>query len=212
MPQQFGASHTEEKLDKLEAYLKVFTTALKHQRFRLVYLDTFAGTPEIDVGATKSPLLFDDFRPFLQGSSRRALRFGRAFDAYIFVDRRKQNIAELISLREEFPDLVERIDIRHADANGELQKFCSKWPIGQRAVVFLDPYGNQVEWKTIEAIARTKAIDLWYLFPAGLGVHRQISGDGTVHWTACSARPSGGPLSSKNKKSPIYLQASERNS
>lgn len=52
-----------------------------------------------------------------------------------------------------------------------------------RAVIFLDPFGNQVEWDTVAAIARTNAIDLWYLFPAGLGVHRQIGRDGTVHYT-----------------------------
>ncbi len=38
-----------------------------------------------------------------------------------------------------------------------------------------------MKWKTIEAIAHTRAIDLWYLFPAGLGVHRQIGKDGSVH-------------------------------
>jgi three-Cys-motif partner protein len=47
--------------------------------------------------------------------------------------------------------------------------------------VFLDPYGNQVKWTTIEAIAKTAGIDLWYLFPAGLGVHRQIGKDAKVH-------------------------------
>jgi three-Cys-motif partner protein len=40
-----------------------------------------------------------------------------------------------------------------------------------------------VEWGTIETVAGTEGIDLWYLFPAGLGVHRQIGRDGTVHDT-----------------------------
>jgi hypothetical protein len=31
-----------------------------------------------------------------------------------------------------------------------------------------------------ETDTETEAIDLWYLFPAGLGVHRQIGRDGTV--------------------------------
>ncbi|MCF6197238.1 MAG: hypothetical protein L3J50_11115, partial [Emcibacter sp.] len=44
----------------------------------------------------------------------------------------------------------------------------------------LDPFGSQVEWKTIEVIASTQALDLWYLFPAGAGVFRQISNDGTI--------------------------------
>lgn len=44
-----------------------------------------------------------------------------------------------------------------------------------RAVVFLDPYGMQVKWSLIEEIARTEAIDLWLLFPIGIGVSRLLS-------------------------------------
>jgi three-Cys-motif partner protein len=46
--------------------------------------------------------------------------------------------------------------------------------------VLLDPFGSQVGWTTIEAIAATKSLDLWYLFPVGLSVFRQIGSDGTV--------------------------------
>ena len=49
-----------------------------------------------------------------------------------------------------------------------------------RAVLFLDPYGMQVEWKTIEAIAATKAIDLWLLFPLGIGVNRLLTRSGDI--------------------------------
>lgn len=44
-----------------------------------------------------------------------------------------------------------------------------------RAVVFLDPYGMQVEWPTIEAIASTQAIDMWLLFPLGQAVNRLLT-------------------------------------
>jgi three-Cys-motif partner protein len=36
----------------------------------------------------------------------------------------------------------------------------------------------QVEWGTIQALAATKAIDLWYLFP--LGVARLLKRDGNI--------------------------------
>jgi three-Cys-motif partner protein len=38
----------------------------------------------------------------------------------------------------------------------------------------------EVEWSTMEAIARTQAIDAWILFPAGIGVNRQLPADGNV--------------------------------
>jgi len=47
-------------------------------------------------------------------------------------------------------------------------------------VLFLDPYGMQVEWPTIEAIAKTKAIDLWLLFPLGIGVSRLLTRSGEI--------------------------------
>ena len=180
LPQKFGSTHTEDKLEKLEAYLERFTLVLKNHPFKLVYFDAFAGTPEIDIGADASPsLLVEDVQPFRDGSSKRALKFGDKFEKYIFVDSKRSNVRELESLKANFPAIAQRIDIRYSEANTEIQKFCANWPKGQRAVVFLDPFGNQVAWETVVAIAETKAIDLWYLFPAGLGVHRQISKSGS---------------------------------
>jgi three-Cys-motif partner protein len=40
--------------------------------------------------------------------------------------------------------------------------------------MFLDPYGMEVEWKTLQMIAETKAIDVWYLFPLA-GLYRQAA-------------------------------------
>jgi three-Cys-motif partner protein len=45
-----------------------------------------------------------------------------------------------------------------------------------RAVVFLDPFGMQVSWSTVERIAATEAIDLWVLFPLGIGANRMLAG------------------------------------
>ncbi|HEY2289937.1 MAG TPA: three-Cys-motif partner protein TcmP [Thermoanaerobaculia bacterium] len=38
----------------------------------------------------------------------------------------------------------------------------------------------QVEWATIERIARTGAIDLWLLFPLGIGVNRLLPRSGQM--------------------------------
>src|SRR5205085_6159683 len=51
---------------------------------------------------------------------------------------------------------------------------------GHRAVLFLDPYGMQVTCDTIVAIANTKAIDLWILFPLGVAVNRLIKRDARI--------------------------------
>ena len=58
--------------------------------------------------------------------------------------------------------------MRNEDANLFLKRWCDetdwkRW----RAVVLLDPYAMDVPWTTIEALARTQGIDLWWLFPCG---------------------------------------------
>ena len=40
--------------------------------------------------------------------------------------------------------------------------------------MFLDPYGMDVEWATLEAIAATEAIDVWFLFSLS-GLYRQAT-------------------------------------
>jgi three-Cys-motif partner protein len=44
-----------------------------------------------------------------------------------------------------------------------------------RAVVFLDPYGMAVDWTTVEALAATKKVDLWVLYPIGVAVNRLLT-------------------------------------
>ncbi|HEX3943605.1 MAG TPA: three-Cys-motif partner protein TcmP [Rhizomicrobium sp.] len=185
MAQRFGSAHTKLKLDKLEEYLRIYTTALKSQNFELIYFDAFAGAGDIQIGSDATLLEpVDDYSPFIKGSAERALQFKESFSRYIFVDLKAANVKALRALQSDHKDIADRIDIRKGDANAELIAFCKSTDWGRsRAVVFLDPYGNHVRWETLVALAATKAIDLWYLFPAGLGVYRQISQRGAVHST-----------------------------
>jgi three-Cys-motif partner protein len=88
---------------------------------------------------------------------------------------------ELEQLRLDFPDLAGSIDIVCGDANMQVQQLCAADWIGQRrrAVMFLDPYGTQVSWSTIKAIADTRAIDLWILLPIGT-VNRLLNRNGRI--------------------------------
>ena len=180
----FGGAHTEKKLEKLTAYLTAYATALKKQRFKTIFFDAFAGTGAIPVATEDGLFEQPDRLPFIEGSAVRAFSVEPCFDEYIFVEKDKRKFLSLCGLRDRFPHHGQRMYFQNNDANQALATFCRvrDWQ-KCRAVVFLDPFGNQVEWSTIEAIAATEAIDLWYLFPAGLGVHRQIGSDGRVHET-----------------------------
>jgi three-Cys-motif partner protein len=173
--QLFGGDWTEQKLDILKKYLRAYATALKKQPFRLAYVDAFAGTGyrELKQDDDIQPSLFEDLaqdepQRFLEGSARIALKIDPPFVRYLFVEADEQRFAELARLKEEFPDLEGRIQLVNGEANSFLRDYCTGTNWGDwRAVVFLDPFGMQTEWSTMEAIAQTKAIDLWVLFPLG---------------------------------------------
>ena len=176
----FAGMHTVEKLKVLENYLAAYQKVLKNTNFETVFFDAFAGTGEIPIDEVGG--LFQDVEeadPFIEGSAKRALGVKPPFSRYIFVEQNRRKAALLQDLKSDFPHLSARIHIERADANIAVEEFCKKtdWT-RSRSVMFLDPFGNQVGWNTIEAIARTRAIDLWYLFPAHLGINRQISASG----------------------------------
>ncbi len=193
---RFGGSWTDQKLGILGKYLHGYTQALRDKPsarnpFRKAFVDAFAGTGyrEIrrnDESASHQSHLFPDLagqepQTFLNGSARIALQVEPSFDRYIFIERSPARCRSLEGLKEEFPDRADRMEIRQGEANTEIQALCGHkdWS-SHRAVFFLDPYGMQVEWKSIEAIASTKAIDLWILFPLGMGVNRVLTKSGDI--------------------------------
>lgn len=185
---QFGGDWTTAKLEVLKGYLEHYTTALKKTTFRKGYIDAFAGTGYRDACRNDSEdlsILFPDLaendpQGLLDGSARLALKTEPRFDKYIFIERRAKRCAELDALKQEFPDKAADIEVRQGDANQEIQDLCKLNWTSHRAVLFLDPYGMQVDWATIEAVAKTQAIDLWLLFPLGIGVNRLLKKTGEI--------------------------------
>jgi three-Cys-motif partner protein len=193
--QMFGGDWTEQKLDMLRQYLTAYARALKKQPFQLVYIDAFAGTGyrEPQGTVTQDGLLFPDLaeqepQQFLAGSASLALQVEPPFHKYVFVERAARRFAELAKLKEQAGDRRDRIDLVQEDCNTYLRRVCTQWDWrGRRAVLFLDPCGMQVAWTTIEAIASTKAIDVWILFPLGVAVNRLLKRDGDIPetWRVC---------------------------
>jgi three-Cys-motif partner protein len=195
-PHLFGGDWTSEKLDMVKRYLVSYTTALKNQPFRIAYIDAFAGTgyraPRPQARPTASAqapipglppeLLEKDSQEFMDGSARMALQVEPRFHRYIFIEKNPKRFAELEKLKGDFPDKRDDIILESADANAYLQDLCRNrnWKT-RRAVLFLDPYGMQVEWETIKAVGETQAIDLWLLFPLGVAVNRMVTKDGKIN-------------------------------
>lgn len=174
--QLFGGSWTEKKLAILHKYLQAYSQALKNKPFERIYIDAFAGTGYREQKKLPSlPNCFHDFgegldesepQTFMAGSPRIALSVTPPFHKFIFVERDPKRAHELEKLKADFPELSSGVDVRCQDANIALQEICSKWnKRTQRGVVFLDPFGLQLDWLSLEAIANTASIDTWVLFP-----------------------------------------------
>lgn len=189
MDHSFGGPWTDEKLARINEYLQAYMTIFERNpraaQLETIYVDAFAGTgrrtqpkgkDRVEGQLFEDAIESQDASELKEGSVYIALRQERPFDRYVFVDRDDEHARSLGRLRDEFPHLAGRIEIREGDANQFLAQFCSStdWR-GKRAVVFLDPYGMQVDWATIETIAATKAIDLWLLFPLGAAVNRLLT-------------------------------------
>jgi three-Cys-motif partner protein len=178
---RFGGPWTIQKLDALRAYLSGYAQALKNQPFRRLYIDAFAGTGDRAAKRQRTATLMEipELDEITKGSVRLALEIDPPFDRYIFIEKRQSRSSTLKDLKAEFPD--RDIDVLSEDANTAVQRICREtdWR-SNRAVLFLDPYGMQVSWATLETVAAAKAIDVWMLYPTGMGLNRLLTNDGKI--------------------------------
>lgn len=197
--QEFGDEHTKKKLETVQKYLSVYTTALKYSPFKLLYVDACAGSgssvPKAsleDANPDQVPLEglsppVADTDAIIVGSAIRALGVDPPFHKYLLNDVKQTNVNALRkSVKEDFPHLADRVELTRLDANEMLRNLClsQDWK-KTRAVVFLDPFGLQINYDTLVLLGQTEAIDLWYLVPV-FAMYRQVSGDGQIN-------PDGGP-------------------
>jgi three-Cys-motif partner protein len=110
----FGGDWTEQKLERLQKYLKAYTTIFtKNERAQSlipIYVDAFAGTGyrTSPLQLTKSLKLFEEFTEpevdnFLKGSARLALEVEPSFQKYIFIEQNTARVEELQKLQTIFP-------------------------------------------------------------------------------------------------------------
>ena len=184
---QFGGDWTEQKLKVLAKYLKAYLTILnKHPYYQTLYVDAFAGTGQ---RATKAPISFEQNSLFgddtqthktvRTSSVQTVLDLNHGFNEYLFIERRPSYCRALHAfISSTYAARLPQIQIVCGDANSQLLQLSQhrNWQ-KRRGVIFLDPYGMDVNWDTVAAIAATKALELWILVPAGMGYGRVLTKD-----------------------------------
>lgn len=176
---QFGSESTELKLDVIGAYLRAFTTALRRQFPKLIYIDVFSGSGARDVLHKAEPanLIYEAREEWIEerrGSARIALETQPQFTKLIFIEKKKAFCRALEALADTYPG--RDVKVLRGDANDMVLNAINRSWSGTRAVMFIDPYGMQLSWSTLEAIRRTEAVDVWYLVTLQ-GLYRQATKD-----------------------------------
>ena len=183
----WGGAWTEQKLKAVTKYLSAFTKILRNKGLDYWYIDAFAGA-----GFREVPRLADiptgslfetvpdrkEMRQFMEGSAYHALKADPPFLHYVFCERDPTSMRALQEMvNSEFPQRGKSVRFESGDANTVIKALCSGNWKARRAVMFLDPFGMEVEWETVCVIARTRGVDLWILFPVG-AINRMVTKDG----------------------------------
>ena len=163
----FGGAWTKQKLDILREYLAFYTTALKDAPFKLVYIDAFAGTGRCTIRLRGTDAT-------IEGSAQIALNNKPAFQELIFIEKKLKHVRELETILGVHPN-GQSARIIQGSADDELQHVLSgqRWS-ATRGVLFLDPYGLQCSWKTVQLVAQTRALDVFFLVSLS-GLYRQAT-------------------------------------
>ncbi|MGC9395817.1 MAG: three-Cys-motif partner protein TcmP [Anaerolineae bacterium] len=147
-----------EKLDYLERYLDMFTTAMRKKPWRaLNYIDLFAGPGKCQDEGTGEIYL---------GSPLLALRTRQSFDHYFFVELDADNMQALQQRCQHSPQ-ADRIRYFQEDCNVAVHRIAREiqrvdqhyiegvWPCLNLA--FLDPEGLvELHWDTVQALAQLR--------------------------------------------------------
>lgn len=163
---KFGGKWSDTKLDALAGYLSAYGDVMKNQPFKTAYIDAFAGS-----GAQEGE--DEEGKTYRHGSPLIALNTEPGFDHFIFIEKDQAKLDQLRNQVEEKGFGSRQIEYQCGDANEKLRTLCGKDWKSHRAVAFLDPFALQIEWTTIQAIAKTHSIDMWLLFPS-MAVNRML--------------------------------------
>lgn len=160
----FGGHWTRLKLDTVDDYLGAWLQVMSNQPFERIYIDAFAGSGKVRLRQGDE---------VISGSAERALMNHR-FDRYFFFERNRRRAKQLRALAARHGK-ADRTEVHQGDANALALSHEARFSAPSvRGVMFLDPYGLQIEWSMLEAIARMRTMDVWYLFPLS-GFYRQAA-------------------------------------
>lgn len=194
----WGGNWTEQKLDTFESYVRAYLTIMNKYRdkfgWKILYFDGFAGSgsrseeerqQEADslVEMFGEDLVDTGELSVYQGAAERVVQLEqtmRGFDYYYFIDLFEENCTKLELKLSQYPTQGYKV-FRPGEANDMIRKLAGALERDKKlkALVFLDPFGMQIDWQSIESLSKS-GVDLWILLPTGVIINRLLKRDGTL--------------------------------
>jgi three-Cys-motif partner protein len=185
---EWGGPWTEKKLEAFSKYVWSYLTIMKKFPFwETIYFDGFAGSgtrnkqskPEL---MQQLNITQEEERTY-KGAAERVLGFEElSFDFYYFIDKNESSLKKLEArLKEQFEE--KKIIYRSGDANDQIIELAKALKTQKyAALVFLDPFGMQIDWSSIEELKDTRS-DVWILIPTGVIVNRLLDRNGKLQFS-----------------------------
>ena len=164
-------AYVQYKLTALATYITLTNNSMKDKNWRArQYIDLFAGPGKNKIGSS-----------IVLGSPLIALTLENPFTHYQLNEMDSQS-RTVLEQRVSASPFKERVRIYQKDANEIITHICTEIQSNDRVrdgrwstlnVAFLDPEGLELEWRTVEALARMAKMDLIINFST-MGLLRNI--------------------------------------
>ncbi len=164
--------HSLQKWQTIRAYVNTAMTAVKKSRWQgTFYIDLQSGPGKNRIG-TECKL----------GSALIALTASTAFTHYRFNEIRPK-AAQALRTRISASPLQDRVIVSEMDANEAVDPICAEIAQVERTgptfnIAVLDPFGLELEWRTVRTLARVRRMDLLINFSTS-GIRRNVAAGNT---------------------------------
>jgi three-Cys-motif partner protein len=186
---EWGGPWTERKLETFTKYVRSYLTIMNRNPYwKTIYFDGFAGSGTRKQSKSELyeqlPINTEDERLY-RGSAERVLKIPPplGFDYYYFVDRNAISLEKLEKRLSALPESnAKNLVFRPGNANEELLRLAGalkKKKPSYAALIFLDPFGMQIDWSSIGALKDTRS-DVWILIPTGVIINRLLDRKGEL--------------------------------
>jgi three-Cys-motif partner protein len=188
---KWGGKWTTEKLDAFSKYVSAYLTIMsKQKQWKTIYFDGFAGSGNRNkikksTLYTQLELSIEDDHVY-KGAAERILTLPNelSFDFHYFIDLHEESLKKL---EEKLKPLQEtkknQFQYKAGDCNSylkDLSNALKSKPNELAALVLLDPFGMQIDWKSIASLKDTRS-DIWILIPTGVIVNRLLNKNGELN-------------------------------